>query len=226
MLGLNPAFLVCVSLCEGCGLSLKHGNAFALCDGPKTPSALTSIILPHANLIAGFLVPPLPLGQSITLQVGNKVVKTNGLRDKMRLLKLHVCKLTCCVTVYSYVHGYVYTYVCVFGAGVHGVYGVCVCAGLFSIARNSRPKREEPAISCCTLHALRLAPFYFRPAHRLLLLPFLLLLLLLSFLGRISCFCYCALMRYQPFLRCFPSSVRGSYCRLFVFVSINMYTYI
>jgi len=114
---------------------------------------------PPANLIAGFLVPPLPLGQSITLQVGNKVVKTNGLRDKMRLLKLHVCKLTCCVTVYVC---RVCVCMCFWRGRVYRMCVHCVCGGLFSIARtrNSQPKREEPAISCCTLPAPRLAFFF------------------------------------------------------------------
>lgn len=98
-LNLSLSFSLSVSLsvcpCVGCGLSLKHGNAFTANNSPLLYPPLPSAFL--AVLLARML---LPFGQSITLQVGNKVVKTNGLRDKMRLLKLHVCKLTSCITVY------------------------------------------------------------------------------------------------------------------------------
>lgn len=93
-----PAFFICSCVCGMCGLSLKHGNAFTACSPtprfPRSPvpGPCSAVLLARRLLL-------LPLGRSITLQVGNKVVKTNGLRDKMRLLKLHVCKLTCCVTV-------------------------------------------------------------------------------------------------------------------------------
>lgn len=140
MLGLNSSFLprtdclsICLSVssCVGCGLSLKHGNAFTANNLMRRPgSTFCSARHPytlHPPPSPFFLIPLLdarmllPLGQSITLQVGNKVVKTNGLRDKMRLLKLHVCKLTSCVCV------------CLF---------ICGCFSLFSIANQPASQPE------------------------------------------------------------------------------------
>lgn len=115
MLGLSPSVSIVVcSLLSAfilylfvCGLRIKLETWQCIYREQPSPLCPPSVCSRSLAVLLARRLLLLPLGQSITLQVGNKVVKTNGLRDKMRLLKLHVCNLTCCVTV------------CV---------GVCVCA--------------------------------------------------------------------------------------------------
>lgn len=95
-----------------CGLRIKLETWQCIYREQPSPLCPLSVGSPCSAVLLARRLLLLPLGQSITLQVGNKVVKTNGLRDKMRLLKLHVCKLTCCVTVCVCVCASLWVYGC------------------------------------------------------------------------------------------------------------------
>jgi len=145
MLGLNPAFLVCVCVCvcEGCGLSLKHGNAFVLCDGPKTlrpPTSLLVFLCRHCHLAKASHC---KLATKWLRQMGY-VIKcgySNCMYASLHVVSQYTCAGCVCVGV--------------FGGGVciGCVYTVCVAVylALPGPGTVSQNERSQPSVAALCL---------------------------------------------------------------------------